>query len=76
MKAHICIGGPLNGEHAASIDFYGRWNRETTRHEEGMYAHLKDAYVEFHNASAGRRRAHVVWIHRDLLPLPKALRDR
>ena len=23
MKAHICIGGPLDGEHATSEDFFG-----------------------------------------------------
>lgn len=23
MKAHVCIGGPLDGEHATSEDFYG-----------------------------------------------------
>ena len=76
MKAHVCIGGPLDGEFAASIDFYGRWNREESHYEDGMYTHLKDVYVQFHNASAGRRRAHVVWIHLDLLPMPKPLRDR
>lgn len=79
MKAHVCIGGPLDGEFAATIDFYGRWVAEERRHEEGMYEHLKGAYVQFHNAHRGRARearAHVVWIHLDLLPAPKALRDR
>ena len=76
MKAHICIGGPLNGEFAASIDFHGRWDKDLKTRERGMYEHLAADYAQFHNAYSSRRRAHVAWIHVDLLPMPKALRDR
>jgi len=75
VKAHVCIGGPLDGEFATSADFHGGYAKVpgTNRNDyskriEGMYAHLWPHYVEFHNASSGRKRAHVVWIHEDLLP--------
>jgi hypothetical protein len=75
VKAHICIGGPLDGEFASSRDFHGKWQYPEPR-EEGMYEHLARDYVEFHNASSSRKRAAVCWIHISLLPLPKAMRDR
>lgn len=76
MKAHICIGGPLDGEFATSEDFYGHWDRQSLMHERGMYEHLKNEYAQFHNASRSRKRAQVCWIHVPLLPVSISPRKR
>lgn len=74
MRAHICIGGPLDGEFATNADFYGAYEKVpgTKRNDyskpiEGMYAHLKHDYFDYNNATRGRL-ANVVWIHKSLLP--------
>jgi len=70
-KAHICIGGPLDGQHAIGKDFW----------EHGMFHHLEDEYMQFNtawrNATVLQRASkaldrplqecHVVWLHRSLL---------
>lgn len=83
MKAHICIGGPLNGEFATSKDFYGEWDPVVIKRYEGMYNHLRAEYVQFNNASRpyntgqhGRHRAQVAWIHIDCLPPSISPRNR
>lgn len=79
-KAHFCIGGPLDGEHAASEDFHGYRQRDDkgkvipyhrtgyVRPEPGMYEHLSNEYVQFNTANHGAARSDVVWIHRSRLP--------
>lgn len=59
MKAHVCIGGPLDGQHAISSDFW----------QGGMYHHLEREYLQFNNAARAWNRtgAHVAWIHTSLL---------
>jgi hypothetical protein len=74
MKAHVCIGGPLDGEHATSEDFYGyrrnekdAYGNRTWKRDPGMYQHLKHDYCQFNTGSHGAAKSNVVWIHRDLL---------
>ncbi len=55
MKAHICIGGPLDGEFATGADFYGGYEKTDGRNDykkpvAGMYAHMKDEYHQFNTA--------------------------
>ena len=59
MKAHICIGGPLDGYFATSEDFAGapykysypngRTNppMRTITGDAGMYNHLRDEYAQY-----------------------------
>jgi hypothetical protein len=79
MKAHLCIGGPLDGEHATSEDFYGYrprdekgkvipYHRAPIRaREPGMFGHLRNDYCQFNTASRGQAKSDVVWIYRPLL---------
>ena len=80
MKAHLCIGGPLDGEHATSEDFYGYRARDEkgkvipyhklktyAPREDGMYGHLRNDYVQFNTSHHGAAKSDVVWIHRELL---------
>ncbi|HEY6019187.1 MAG TPA: hypothetical protein VIY48_04585 [Candidatus Paceibacterota bacterium] len=76
MKAHFCIGGPLDGEFATSDDFYGGYEKvpgtrrnDYSKRVEGMYEHLKDEYHQFNNASrvGAPKGCHVVWIHKNAL---------
>lgn len=86
MKAHVCIGGPLDGQFATSDDFYGNYPYEpgTRRRDyraapnEGMYEHLKDEYFQFNTAArvATRNHAHVVWLHKSLLKPAISPKDR
>jgi len=92
MKAHICIGGPLDGEWATSSDFHGDWISAgaDSRREDGMYEHLSREYFQFNTArhqstvfqhpsrkkGLGRVECHVVWLHRSLLQSPKSPRER
>lgn len=83
MKAHVCIGGPLDGEFATSADFYGGYEKvagtnrnDYSRRVEGMYQHLRDQYHQFHNASRDSRRATVVWIFHEMLPRAISARQR
>ena len=69
--AYPCIGGPLDGEHATTDDFYG-----------GMYEHLAASYVEFIRFNRGGRKkigapATMIFVHdpRGELRI-KAPRDR
>lgn len=80
MKAHICIGGPLDGEYATYQDFVGYWDDNGQR-DRAMYEHLRDQYYQFntaHHRSTILQRAsrklgqkeegcHVVWLHRSVL---------
>lgn len=83
MKAHVCIGGPLDGEFATTADFWGGYEKvpgtnrnDWSRRIPGMYEHLTHDYVQFHNASRAKGRATVVWIHRPLLPVSIPARQR
>lgn len=85
MKAHICIGGPLDGQYAASGDFYGFYEKEpgTQRNDyskriEGMFEHLKDEYHQFNNAGRAftPRGCHVVWLHKSILKPSVPLNQR
>jgi hypothetical protein len=79
VKAHICIGGPLDGEFATSLDFYGRWTKDMG-HEEGMYEHLRGEYHQFNNAHSGawkgKPKNSVAWIHESLLKPSVSPRER
>lgn len=72
MKAHPCIGGPLDGEFAMYHDFWQTNN--------GIYAHMRDEYVQFNNAhhesSSKKSRAAVAFIHVSKLPKSISPRDR
>lgn len=85
MKAHICIGGPLDGEFASSEDFYGYRQRDEKgrvipyhrlergwEREPGMYDHLKNEYLQFNTSSSRRGRCNVIWLHtsRMIPPIP------
>lgn len=69
--AYPCIGGPLDGEHAMTTDFY----------REGIYEHLRYDYHEF-NSGSGRSRkvigapASMLFIHKDLVGVMIKGRDR
>jgi hypothetical protein len=92
MKAHICIGGPLDGMFATSKDFEqrvvanragGGYDIGYVFREGGMYGHLHNEYVQFNNASRpyhvgkhGRKRAQVAWIHIDILKPSISPKDR
>lgn len=83
MKAHVCVGGPLDGEFATSEDFYGYPARDEkgrlerlnwTPRETGMYQHLRNEYQAYHNAH--RSNVPVLWIHTSLLKPPISPRKR
>jgi hypothetical protein len=70
MKAHICIGGALDGQFATSVDFEdGRHHWEWPEGRgvgkpvkiydgpAGMYHHLADHYYAYNSASGGRGTA-------------------
>jgi hypothetical protein len=64
--AYCCIGGPLDGQFAATIDFYG----------DGMYSHLDNEYVEY---NAGRRTSKapsMIYVHKSLLQMPVSAKRR
>lgn len=83
MKAHVCIGGPLDGLHATSADFRRESGRpgDPWHTEQGRYAEHGDDYLQFNTAyrystvlqRASKRlghkleECHVVWIHRSVL---------
>lgn len=82
-KAHLCLGGPLDGEHAQGADFYGGYEKipgtrrnDYSKRVEGMYEHLRSQYVQFNTASHGYAKSDVVWIHRDLLTGSVSPKDR
>lgn len=68
MKAHICIGGPLDGEFATSKDLHGEWSYPPG-HIEGMYEHLQHEYHQFNNANRAFNKTgcHVIWLHESLM---------
>ena len=98
--AYPCIGGPLDGEHATTEDFYGyrpinpetkkpyRWNerqpdgRYSFERDEGMYAHLKNEYVEFNGSGGGGRKRigmfppSMIFVHKSLLKPTESPRKR
>jgi hypothetical protein len=84
VKAHICIGGPLDGEYATSADFHGGYEKVpgTNRNDyskkvEGMYEHLSDQYWQYNNSYNTRKRAPVLWMHESLLTrMPISPRER
>ena len=86
MKAHLCVGGPLDGEFATSDDFYGYipYVKGTKRRDwragrtPGMYDHLRKEYHQFNNASRAfaPKGCHVVWIHESVLKPSISPRNR
>ena len=72
MKAHICIGGPLDGLHACTNDFWeDEWDGKNLTYT-GRYADYQNDYVQFNNADRPYNprknpRACVAWIYRPLL---------
>lgn len=85
MKAHICIGGPLDGSFATSDDFYGGYayvpgtrRRDYHTPVEGMYEHLKHEYFQFNTATraATGKLGNVVWLHKSLLKPAISPKDR
>jgi len=82
-RAHICIGGPLDGEFACSDDFYGGYEKVpgTNRNDysksvEGMYEHLKGQYQQFNTAHSRRGACNVIWLHTSLMKVPVSPRAR
>lgn len=82
-KAHIVIGGPLDGEFATSADFHGGYEKVDGRNDysqrvEGMYEHLAREYQQFNTAyrRSTLKGANVVWIHESLLRPPISPRLR
>lgn len=75
MKAHPCIGGPLDGLYATNGDFHGfhekvpgtRRNDYSKPTIEGMYAHLKGEYVAYNISARAllrrKERGNVVYVH-------------
>ena len=83
MKAHVCIGGPLDGEFATGADFHGGYEKVDGRNDykkpiEGMYEHLKNEYHQFNNAGRAWNRtgSNVVWIHTSVLKGSIPARER
>jgi hypothetical protein len=77
VKAHPCIGGPLDGLYATDGDFHGSYEKVpgTKRNDygkpvEGMYEHLKGEYTPYNIATRamirGKERANVVYVHDSL----------
>ena len=56
-KAYPCIGGALDGEYAATEDFYS----------DGMYRHLSDSYVEYNLGHRTRSAPSMIFVDRSLL---------
>ena len=56
-KAYPCIGGALDGEYAATEDFYS----------DGMYRHLSDSYVEYNLGHRTREAPSMIFVDRSLL---------
>jgi hypothetical protein len=66
-KAYPCIGGPLDGEHAATEDFY----------RDGMYAHLDNEYASYNSSgSFGGGRASMIFVHSSLIKPVISARER
>jgi hypothetical protein len=65
-KAYPVVGGPLDGEHAATIDFY----------RDGMYEHLADEYAEYNRSSTSTRGASMIFVHSSLLKPVVSARER
>jgi hypothetical protein len=91
MKAHVCIGGPLDGNFATSTDFSPEYGTPGSHWYTplGKYAQHQREYFQFNTAyhratvfvqfskKLGRKReeCHVVWIHRSLLQTPLTLKE-
>jgi len=92
VKAYPCIGGPLDGKHAVTSDFYSAMRRfsngamsilvsdDTVLPSEfvpaGMYAHLSDQYFRYNSAGRYRQGASMVFIHVSLLQQSIKPKDR
>ena len=68
VKAYPCIGGPLDGKHAVTADFYREFGKPEYRYwnPAGMYSHLSDQYHAYNNAGTSKF-ASMVFIHVSLL---------
>lgn len=81
--AYPIIGGPLDGEYAATVDFEKEWkssNPEWAR-EGGMYAHLSDEYLQFNRSGGYSKRIgsfppSMVYIHKSVLKPLASPKDR
>lgn len=86
--AYPCIGGPLDGEHATTVDFMRaqrKYNYETKEFievaPEGMYNHLATEYIEYNCAGGSSKTIggwppSMIFIHRDSLPALASPKDR
>lgn len=88
MKAHPCIGGPLDGEFATDGDFHGYHEKmpgtqrnDYTKPIEGMYEHLRHEYVPYNISTRShmrgkKGRANVVYVHDSINKFSIAARKR
>lgn len=79
-RAYPCVGGPLDGEHACTDDFV-RGTPEKYRgvswfSEPGMYAHLRDEYIEYNAARRSSKQPSMVFVHTSLLKPVISARQR
>jgi hypothetical protein len=88
ILAYPCIGGPLAGQHATTVDFQAGSSRFLGSDDGdpgGMYAHLASEYIAYNQGSVpgmryGRRGKRIgqfppsmVFVHQSLLkPLKRA----
>lgn len=79
-KAYPCIGGPLDGQHAATEDFYQGSPEKFREHswfrEGGMYGHLADEYASYNASGRSRRGPSMIFVHTSLLKPLISARDR
>jgi hypothetical protein len=68
-RAYPIIGGPLDGFHALTSDFYSGYGKEGDEYYSpaGMYCHLDDEYVEYNCASRRRHAPSMIFVHKSVL---------
>lgn len=79
-KAYPCLGGPLDGQHAATEDFETASPEKFRHHswyrEGGMYGHLADEYVEFNAGRRTRSAPSMIFVHTSILKPVISARER